>query len=256
MERVQQEARSGLHWARVATELEGNSWAAPQKQVGDQQRFPEPREGGWPRSAPGRWGRGWGGAEGAKITAEPRGTPRAPRGPHAGSQTMTTGSHPSSNKRSGPPRAADPHCRPRGPRRPPVVEGAGGGVPRPQPRAQVRGCPPRGARSAALGFRAELGAHVKLSLSFQRGTELRQKLGSEDCRVRARALFSSPPCQSSARVWLPSFPPPPRSRSPRPASPPLVDAICWGVAEGDVLFSPEAQRGGETSALEGARVNT
>lgn len=60
----------------------------------------------------------------------------------------------------------------------------------------------------------------------------------------------------SPEFWLLAFPPPPRSRLlPRPVSPPLVYAICWGVAEGDVLFSPEAQREGETSTLEGTRIN-
>lgn len=44
--------------------------------------------------------------------------------------------------------------------------------------------------------------------------------------------------------------------SPRPVSPRLVYAICWGVTEGDVLFSPEAQHEGETSTLEGTGVNS
>lgn len=49
------------------------------------------------------------------------------------------------------------------------------------------------------------------------------------------------------------------------ASPPAPSLPHWctlfvegggGVAEGDVLFSPEAQREGETSTLEGKRINT
>lgn len=105
--------------------------------------------------------------------------------------------------------------------------------------------------------------HVKLSLPFQRGTELWETLGSDDCGGGSRLVFffSStfffPPLSSVPSFWLLSFPPPPRSRLvPRPVSPPLVYAICWrGVTEGDVLFSPEAQREGGTSTLERTTIN-
>lgn len=99
---------------------------------------------------------------------------------------MTTGSQRGRIKRSWSLRAA----RPGAPRRPPVATGAGGGVPRPQPRAQVQGCPRRGARSAAPGFRAKLRACPREVLApVQRGKELREKLGSGDSGGCARALF-------------------------------------------------------------------
>lgn len=95
-----------------------NLGAAGQKQVGTdsgslvwggecgRESLPSARR--WQRPAPGQWGRGGGGAEGAEITAAPPGTLRVPSGPHAGPQTMTTGSRPRSNKRESLPRAPPP----------------------------------------------------------------------------------------------------------------------------------------------------
>lgn len=131
-----------------------------------------------------RGGRGGGGAE---ITAAPPGTPRVPSGPHAGPRTMTTGSQRGRIKRSWSLRAA----RPGAPRQLPVAAGAGGGVPRPQPRAQVQGCPRRGARSAAPGFRAKLRACPREVVApVQRGKELSlEKRGRGDSGGGAHALF-------------------------------------------------------------------
>lgn len=96
--------------------------------------------------------------------------------------------------------------------------------------------------------------------ALERGKELREKLGSDDCGGWARSLFffSSPFPPVAVRSFgsSPFLLPLVAGFSPRPASPPLVYAICCGVAEGDVLFSPEAQREGETSTLEGTRINT
>lgn len=143
-----------------------------------------------------------------------------------------------------------------------MATGAGGGVPRPQPRAQVQGCPRRGARSAAPGFRAKLRACPREVVApVQRGKELREKRGSGDSGGCARALFLffhffPTPVLVQSFGSSPFLLPLGAGFSPRPVSPPLVYAICWGVAEGDVLFSPEAQREGETPTLEGTRVNT
>ena len=94
-----------------------SSGAAGPKQVGTEP-FPGPGRGVRPRVPPLRrevaaagarpGGRGGGGAEGAEITAAPLGTPRAPSGPHAGPQTMTTGNRSRSNKKESLPRAPPP----------------------------------------------------------------------------------------------------------------------------------------------------
>lgn len=66
----------------------------------------------------------------------------------------------------------------------------------------------------------------------------------------ARALslfFCFPPAARLPGPWLGSFRPPPRSRLPHPAL--FLPHLCkhlLGVAERDVLFSPETQREGKT----------
>lgn len=155
--------------------------------------------------------------------------------PHAGPQTMTTDSrHPRSNKtgtvlRDQPPLAA---CLQ-----------ASGSLQWPQtPRlASPAPIPARkceAARGAAHALLLSASAqnfqpvHVKLSLPFRRGIELWETLGSDDCGGRARSLFffsTFPPLSSVQSFDSSSFLLPlGAGLSPRPVSPPLVYAICWG----------------------------
>lgn len=89
---------------------------------------------------------------------------------------------------------------------------------------------------------------MKLSL-FQSRKELGEEIGPGNCGGWVWAFsfllfFFSPVIYQE--FWLLSFPPPPRSQLlPRPRlSPTGVRYLLWGggVAEGDVLFSPEPQR--------------
>lgn len=88
--------------------------------------------------------------------------------------------------------------------------------------------------------------HVKLSLPVQSGIELWETLGSDDCGGWARALFFfstfphplSPVLSfGSSSFLLPLG----AGLSPRPVSPPLVYAICWGG--GDRRGCPVFTRG-------------
>lgn len=123
---------------------------------GDRQWFPRPGRGARlavpplcleaaaARARPG--GAGWGRRGGRRDyhgATTPRG-PGATGGPHARPQMMTTGSLPRSNKRESGPRA------PEAPSGHPSPKSPAAKSPHPsrlQVRAQVRGCPPRGAGS-------------------------------------------------------------------------------------------------------------
>lgn len=203
--------------------VQGSSWASPAEAGGDKTAVPSSGEGSAaagpsPQSrvaAAGAkalgagWGRRGGRRDSCGATGDAKGPERSPRG----TANDDNGQSPRSNKK----KPVPARRRPRGPRRPPVAAGAGAGVPRPQPGAQVQGCPPRGARSAAPGFRAKLRACPREVVApVQGGKELWEKLGSGDGGGCARALFffSSTfplPCLSP-EFWLLSFPPPPRSR--------------------------------------------
>lgn len=109
---------------------------------------------------------------------------------------------------------------------------------------------------AAPGLRAKLPAGRR-----QAAAALERGPGCGDLRRnarRARFLFSS--ALPTAR--LPGLLAPLLSSSPLAAgspTPPCFSPTCvsylLGVAERDVLFSPETQREGKTSTLEGTRVN-
>lgn len=194
-------AGSGLHPGRVAAEFERtrglpcrSRWGTDSGSLvrgGECGRGSLPSTGRSQQPAPGRWGRGGDGAESSEISAAPPGTPRVPSGPHAGSQMMTTASHPRSNKKESVPRALPPLVA--------CLQGPGGlQWPRAQAAASPSPNPARkceAARSAAHTPPLPASAqnfepvHVKLSLPFQRGTELWEKLGSDDCGGWARALF-------------------------------------------------------------------
>lgn len=233
--------------------VSGKSGAAPQKQVGTERgslaRGGErgvrslPSAPGPPRSA-GRVGAGWGRRGGRGdyrgATRDTHG-PKAAGGPHARPQTMTTGVLRRSNKKA-PVRLSPP---------PPARPAACGARSRPRRRAPA---PLRAsARLPAAGRTLRLlpasaqnlhPAHAKWPRP-RRGEGASRKAGRADRGgARALSLFFYFP-QSPVRTLGSSPPPRGAGCSPRPAAAPFVYAF-EGVTKGDVLFSPETQREGET----------